>query len=525
MVNGTELNKWFDRHLAAAPGGAAGVFERLRRDVQPKVAAAASPRVVLRAVLTALSFVFDRFDGFTDPKVFTTVAYHGLYLTHGPYALQLETKAVGGGYCHAGTHMPSCDVLVATERHPRVEAELGCRPSGPSIGAAAVVAQLTFACLDSDNVDFSTSFERACRNNRKMCAKIEFYSKAIKVLAADRSHYSRMLAAWKRPQGGHDSGDCDVTCLMCTGSEFAGDTRPKGQREMLYCLQSRKLGEGYEKVPGTFALRHGEALEKLRAYVEPVLAQMREAHAEFNSSDSARDVLLFPSSVLEIHRMRPTWELLVASSSSYFPAPMDPGPVDKPNPRYQPGKGKKALRTFGVPHPAAGTPLGDWYELMRKSATVRNEKSPMDPRYNACKENTPFPGEPEPPPKPPKPPKPPPKRRLRKPTGVSASDPNICKGRWTDADLERLIELRTIHGTNSGVLSRLMGTRTPLQIRNVLASMTRVRAPVRDSRAKRKSPLDSRPTAKRAKLAAPPPRSIEAGPRTYTTTRADRALR
>lgn len=516
MVSGTELHNWFNRHVAAAPGGAAGVFERLRRDVQPKVAAAASPRVVLRAVLTALSFVFDRYDGFTDPKVFTTVAYHGLYLTHGPYALQGENKMVGGGYCHAGTHMPSCDVLVATERHPRVEAELGCRPSTTSIYAAAVVAQLTFACMDSDNADYSTSFERACRNNRKMLAKIEFFGKAVKVLASDRSHYSRMLAAWKRPQGGYDAGDCDVTCLHCTDTEFSGDTRSTGQRERLYQLWSRKLGEGYVRLPGK-ALRHGEALEKLRAYVEPVLTQMREAHAEFNSSGSARDVLIVPSSVLELHRMRPTWELLVASSSSYFPAPKDPGPVDKPNPRYQPDKGKKARRTFGVPHPAAGTPLGDWYEHTREVSTVANEKRPMDPRYNACKQNTPFPGEPEPPPKPPKPPrppKPPPKPKPPpRPKGLSASDPNVRERNWTDADVERLIELRTIHGTNSAVLSQLMGTRTSLQIRNKLGHLTRCAL-------KPKPP----PKRKRAKLAAPP-RSIEADPRAYTTTRADRALR
>ena len=70
-----------------------------------------------------------------------------------------------------------------------------------------------------------------------------------------------------------------------------------------------------------------------------------------------------------------------------------------------------------------------------------------------------------------------------------------------------------------------MGTRTAQQIRHQFGYLKRCalkpKPPPKRKRAKLEAP---QPKPKRAKLAAPP-RSIEADPHVYTTTRADRARR
>ena len=78
----------------------------------------------------------------------------------------------------------------------------------------------------------------------------------------------------------------------------------------------------------------------------------------------------------------------------------DPGPLDstgKPtNPRYQPDKGSKALRSHGVPHPSAGTPVGDLLRRQRASARATNptQRAAHGAPKVRCPAGVPFPGQP-----------------------------------------------------------------------------------------------------------------------------------
>ena len=135
---------------------------------------------------------------------------------------------------------------------------------------------------------------------------------------------------------------------------------------------------------------------------------MLEAHtaslAAFDASEEAKPVLITPGEVLALHKIRLEFGWLTEWSPAYFPTMRDPGLLDvngKPtNPCYQPGAGKEALRSYGVPHPSAGMPVGDLLRDQRVSSRAHNptQRAAYGPANLRCPAGVPFP-EHRPPPK------------------------------------------------------------------------------------------------------------------------------
>ena len=128
---------------------------------------------------------------------------------------------------------------------------------------------------------------------------------------------------------------------------------------------------------------------------------MLEAHEAslkaFDASPEALNVLITPSAVLKAHNIDLTFKWLPKWSPAYHRTMRDPGPLDpngKPtNPRYQPGAGSGALRSYGVPHPSAGMPVGDLLRRHRAASRAGNptQRAEHGPPAVRCPAGVPFP--------------------------------------------------------------------------------------------------------------------------------------
>ena len=224
-----------------------------------------------------------------------------------------------------------------------------------------------------------------------MLQNIPYFEPWLRALV-EPSRWPKLEKDWKRLSGGQQSGDCEITCLRTYGKS------PKWLRGggQSYRLERRELGGAPGPISGYMS--HADALLKLRPHVTPVLKAHRNALKAFDASPEARKVLITPGEVLKAHKIDLTFKWLTEKSPSYFPAMADPGPLDsngKPtNPRYQPGLGGRAKRTFGVPHPCIGMPVGDFLGYQRASSLAR-PKHALNPSVR-CPPGVPFP-EPRPP--------------------------------------------------------------------------------------------------------------------------------
>ena len=141
---------------------------------------------------------------------------------------------------------------------------------------------------------------------------------------------------------------------------------------------------------------------KSRGGMAGCTARLGALRAKVSAGIHPSELLLLILTALDI-----TERPLISYSPAYFPAMRDPGALDsngKPtNPRYQPDAGRSALRSHGVPHPSAGTPVGDF---LRKKRAVHRAANPKQraahgPPAVPCPAGVPFPE-----PRPPKPPAP-----------------------------------------------------------------------------------------------------------------------
>ena len=164
-----------------------------------------------------------------------------------------------------------------------------------------------------------------------------------------------------------------------------------------------------------------------------MLGAHKASLAAFDASEEAKSVLVTPREVLVLHKIRLTFDWLTSYSPAYLPAMRDPGPLDsngKPtNPRYQPDAGRSALRSHGVPHPSAGTPVGDFLRKKRAVSRAANPKqrAAHGPPAVRCPAGVPFP-EPRPP-KPPATPRSAAKKRKKRFADVDYGRPYTTKRR------------------------------------------------------------------------------------------------
>lgn len=375
---GAGAQRWFVKWIETEQTSEGEIVERVR-ELRGLVDSGAGPVEVLDGILDAVGVSKER-------KVLRTIAFNALHLTHGATAVWFETNILGGPWCLAGTHMRGMFILENLLKHPSILTQLGTDVDYDTVAGLAMLAQLTAVCKDSEDGDFSSTVRRFCRENRKVLKGNSIFKELFFALAGPRAP-----ALWRvldRPLTGNDTS---TTCAHVQSTEVKrsdDDPREDGARERFYQVRSKGLGEPYRVAPDVRGLRRwSDAKRHALKAAKPFVDKFASLLEGFDARAPSLGVLpgAAPSRVMALHGMSPSVRLVSQFTPAFQRAPCDPGPVgcrDRDRPRYQEDRGAHGhsrILTYGIVHPAAGTPLGDAIGARREAAREGNKTKVPSP--------------------------------------------------------------------------------------------------------------------------------------------------